>query len=79
LYMLRHRIPAPSMADPHADDHWKWVYTVWSLLLSLVISTFITYAIERPLLKKGWRAVTDLFARRAPLRGSSAAAAASDG
>jgi peptidoglycan/LPS O-acetylase OafA/YrhL len=64
LAMLRHHIPASRMLDPHADVHWKWVYTFWSLALSLAVATFITYAIERPLLKKGFRAITDLFPKR---------------
>jgi peptidoglycan/LPS O-acetylase OafA/YrhL len=62
--MLQHHIPASRMLDPHADSHWKWVYTFWSLALSLVVATFITYAIERPLLKSGFRAITDRFPKR---------------
>jgi peptidoglycan/LPS O-acetylase OafA/YrhL len=72
LAMLQHHVPASRMADPHADGHWKWVYTVWSLALSLAVSTFITYAIERPLLKRGVRAITDLFPKRG-VRGATAA------
>jgi peptidoglycan/LPS O-acetylase OafA/YrhL len=72
LAMLQHHIPASQMADPHADAHWQWTYTVWSLALSLLVSTLITYAIERPLLKKGFRAIADLF----PKRSASGAAAA---
>lgn len=80
LYMLRHRIPSPSTADPHLDDHWKWVYLISSVIISLIISTLITYAIERPILKKGLRAITSLFQRRTPLGDErSPAAAASDG
>jgi len=79
LYMLQHRIPMPATSDPHSDDHWKWVYTFWSLLISLVISTFVTYAIELPILKKGWRAVSDLFQRRPPRTAPAPVATASDG
>lgn len=80
VYMLRHHLPASSMADPHADDHWKWVYIAWSLLISLAISIFITYVIERPILKKGLRAITDLFQRRPEIaREPAPAATASDG
>ncbi|MBV8282550.1 MAG: hypothetical protein JO347_10885, partial [Candidatus Eremiobacteraeota bacterium] len=79
VYMLHRRIPAPTLPDPHADDHWKWVYTVWSLLISLAISTLITYAIELPILKKGFRALIDPFWRRNAAPGPAPAATVSDG
>ena len=64
LYMLKHRIPPPSTPDPHYDNYWKWVYCAAGLAVVIGVSTFITYAIERPLLKRGFRAITDLFAKR---------------
>ncbi|MBV8170795.1 MAG: acyltransferase [Candidatus Eremiobacteraeota bacterium] len=79
LYMLQRRIPAPSTADPHLDDHWKWIYTFWSLLISLAFSTLVTYAIELPILKKGWRAFGDLFQRRPQQNPGAPVATASDG
>ena len=63
-YMLKHRIPAPALADPHADEYWKWRYTLLGLAITIGVATFITYAIERPLLKRGFRAITDLFVKR---------------
>lgn len=79
LYMLRRRIPAPDTPDPHLDDHWKWIYTIWSLLISLAISTLITYAIELPILKKGFRAFRPAFWRRPPGTHAAPVATASDG
>jgi len=85
LAMLKYHIPRSRLPNPHGDEHWKWVYTVWSVVLSLLVSTFITYAIERPLLKKGFRAITDLFPKRgaggatAPAAKPAATTAAGDG
>jgi peptidoglycan/LPS O-acetylase OafA/YrhL len=81
LWMLHHRIPSPLTPDPHYDDHWKWQYTAWSLVVSVGVSSAITYFIERPLLKKGFRAITDLFTRRpiAPTAAPAPAPASSDG
>jgi len=77
-YMLKHRIPAPWLPEPHADEYWKWRYVLLGLAVTIVISTFITYAIERPLLKRGFRAVTDLFVKR-PAPTAVTASAPSDG
>jgi len=79
LWMLKHRVPAPSTADPHADEHWKWVYTISSLVITFAISIFVTYAIERPLLKKGFSAIGDLFRRREPVAKPPPVAVANDG
>jgi len=72
--MLQHHIPSSHGLDPHTDLTWQWSYTLWSLAVSLAISILITYAIERPLLKRGFRAITDLFPKRNAADGGSAAA-----
>jgi len=77
-YMLKHRIPAPWLPDLHADEYWKWRYVGLGLAVTIGIATFITYAIERPLLKRGFRAISDLFVKR-PAAAAPSATAASDG
>jgi len=76
-YMVKHRIPAPWLPDLHADEYWKWRYVLLGLAITIGIATLITYAIERPLLKRGLRAISDLFVKR-PATAPSATAA-SDG
>ena len=79
LWMLKHRFPAPSTADPHADERWKWAYTISSLAITFAVSIFVTYAIERPLLKRGFGAIGDLFKRRAPVAEHPPVAVVNDG
>lgn len=54
--LLQRKIPLPSTPDPHNDFRWKVFFTVIAIISGIVISTVITYAYERPLLKKGVRA-----------------------
>ncbi len=50
IWMWKHGVPRATTADPHADDHWKFFYITFGWSAVLLVSTAITYFIERPLL-----------------------------
>lgn len=52
IWLLGHKIPPSAIGDPHGDPVWKPIYVACVLTASLVISTAITYFIERPLLSR---------------------------
>ncbi len=73
-YLARHSFPLPRTANFEHDPVWQWTYLVVTVIISIAVASLITYLFERPLLKKGWGAVTDLLPRRAPPPASRAAA-----
>jgi peptidoglycan/LPS O-acetylase OafA/YrhL len=77
-FLGRHNIPSVRTDFFYSDRAWQWSFTVVTIVVSIVVSTLITYILERPLLKKGFRAWTELFAKRpaaAPTNGSPAKSA----
>jgi peptidoglycan/LPS O-acetylase OafA/YrhL len=50
--LFRRRIPASMAADPHDDMHWKLLYTPLALVASIGFAALLTYAFERPLLRR---------------------------
>jgi len=47
---LAARFSARRHANPHDDDHWKFVFITLGWTLSIGIASAITYFVERPLL-----------------------------
>jgi peptidoglycan/LPS O-acetylase OafA/YrhL len=78
IWMWKHDVPHAATKNPHDDDHWKLVYIASGWAVTLLVSTAVTYFIERPLLgfvkpqpfAFDWRR----FARRAALTPGSSAA-----
>lgn len=66
-YFARHAFPFPRTEHFFTDPVWQWTYLALTVTVSIAVASLITYAFERPLLKKGFRAVTDLFTRRMPV------------
>jgi len=62
-FLSRHSIPMPRTEQFLDDRPWQWSFTVVAVLVSVAVASAITYAFERPLLTRGFRAVTDLFDR----------------
>ncbi|MDQ2909345.1 MAG: acyltransferase [Candidatus Eremiobacteraeota bacterium] len=50
IWMWKHNVPRAATPNPHDDDHWKFLYIVVGWSAVLVVSTAVTYFIERPLL-----------------------------
>jgi peptidoglycan/LPS O-acetylase OafA/YrhL len=51
-------IPFTAIKDPHQNDPaWQVKYTLWGWVLTVTLATFITYVIERPLLRHGLKGV----------------------
>ncbi|MBV8170796.1 MAG: acyltransferase [Candidatus Eremiobacteraeota bacterium] len=65
-FIARHALPFPRTADFASDRVWQWTYLAETVAISIAVASLITYAFERPLLKRGFKAVTDLFSRRWP-------------
>jgi peptidoglycan/LPS O-acetylase OafA/YrhL len=63
-FLAKHSFPLPRTATFATDRPWQWSFTLLSVAVSIAVATIITYVFERPLLKRGFRAFTDLFARR---------------
>jgi peptidoglycan/LPS O-acetylase OafA/YrhL len=63
-FLGRHNIPSPRSEHFVDDRAWQWSFTIVAALVSIAVASLITYAFERPLLARGFRAVTDLFDRR---------------
>ena len=63
-FLGKHSIPFPRPEHFVDDRAWQWWFTVVAVLVSVVVASIVTYAFERPLLARGFRAVTDLFERR---------------
>ena len=76
-FIGKHNFPLPRTESFASDRAWQWSFTLFSSAVSIAVAAIITYAFERPLLKRGFHAFTDLFARRsgAPAAASSAKAA----
>lgn len=51
--LMSRRIPAPTTVDPHADPNWAVPFMAYAIVLSVGWAALVTYAFERPLLKKG--------------------------
>lgn len=66
-FLAKHAIPLPRTENFENDRVWQWAFLVVAVGLSIGVASLITYLIERPLLKKGLRAITDLFPRRVPI------------
>jgi len=70
-YLARHSFPLPRTQDFQDDRLWQWTYLVITVVISVAVASVITYLFERPLLKSGFRSITDLFSRpRAPVAGA---------
>jgi len=63
-FIGKHNFPLPRTAAFATDRAWQLSFTIVSVAVSIAVSTIITYAFERPLLRRGFRAFTDLFTRR---------------
>lgn len=55
------KMPPYNSADPHGDPVWAFWFTLNAIALSIALAALITYAFERPLLKRGIRSI---FRRR---------------
>ena len=64
-FIAKHSFPLPRTETFATDRPWQWSFTILSVAVSIAVASIITYAFERPLLKRGFRAFTDPFARRA--------------
>lgn len=49
--------PRSAAADPHADPHWQLAFTLAAFAISIAFTALVTYAFERPLLKRGFGAL----------------------
>jgi len=63
-FLAKHSFPLPRTENFANDRLWQWTYLVITVVISIAVASIITYAFERPLLKRGFAAVTDLFSRR---------------
>jgi peptidoglycan/LPS O-acetylase OafA/YrhL len=50
VWLWKHDVPRAATPNPHDDDHWKFAYIALGWTATLVVSTAITYFVERPLL-----------------------------
>ncbi|MGH7728512.1 MAG: acyltransferase family protein [Vulcanimicrobiaceae bacterium] len=50
IWMWKHGVPHAATPDPHQDDHWKPLYIALGWSVCLIVSTALTYFVERPLL-----------------------------
>jgi peptidoglycan/LPS O-acetylase OafA/YrhL len=50
VWMWKHGVPPAATADPHGDDRWKFAFIALGWSVTLVVSTALTYFVERPLL-----------------------------
>ena len=55
-----HRIPPYATADAHDDVPWKWVFTLVALPVVIGVAAAITYAFERPFLRRGPRLLIEV-------------------
>jgi peptidoglycan/LPS O-acetylase OafA/YrhL len=62
--LLRAHIPPFAGTDPHLDRDWMWHFSLVAYLAAVAVATVITYALERPLLKR--RPFEELFEPRDP-------------
>jgi len=69
-FLGKHNFPLPRTASFAHDRAWQWSFTIFSAAVSIAVASIITYAFERPLLKRGLGWFADLFARR-PLQTSA--------
>jgi peptidoglycan/LPS O-acetylase OafA/YrhL len=51
LWLIHHHLPPTAAVDPHSDEAWKPWFLGLSVALSTLVSTAVTYFIERPLLE----------------------------
>ena len=51
LWLIHHHLPPTAAVDPHSDEAWKPWFLGLSVALSVLVSTAVTYFIERPLLE----------------------------
>jgi peptidoglycan/LPS O-acetylase OafA/YrhL len=65
-FLAKHSFPLPRTENFANDRLWQWTYLVITVVISIGVASIITYAFERPLLKRGFAAITDLFSRRWP-------------
>ncbi|MBV8282549.1 MAG: acyltransferase [Candidatus Eremiobacteraeota bacterium] len=72
-FFAKHWFPLPRTENFDADRLWQWTYLVVTVAVSIGVSSLITYAFERPLLKKGFKAIVDLFPRREPVAAATPA------
>ena len=63
-FLGQHSIPQARTEHFMDDRMWQWSYTLVAVFVSVAVASIITYAFERPLLARGFRAITDLFDRR---------------
>ena len=49
--------PRSATADPHSDPHWQLMFTLAAFTISTALTALVTYAFERPLLKRGLKAL----------------------
>ena len=63
-FLGRHSIPLPRSEHFAEDRLWQWSFTIVAAAVAIAVASLITYAFERPLLNRGFRAFTDIFARR---------------
>jgi peptidoglycan/LPS O-acetylase OafA/YrhL len=73
-YLFQHRVPLPRTPDPHDDPTWQWQYMLLTWGVSIAFAALITYAFERPLLKRGVRAFWPRRPEPAPAADVSSAA-----
>jgi peptidoglycan/LPS O-acetylase OafA/YrhL len=52
-FLRDHHVPKWSGADEHSDPAWGLPFTLLSFAAMLIVATFITYGLERPILY--WR------------------------
>lgn len=55
-----HRIPPFATPDAHADAAWKWAFTALAIPVVIAVAALITYAFERPFLRRGPRVLVEL-------------------
>ena len=52
------RFPPSLFEDQHNDPAWQWQFTLCAFLFPLILSLALTYGVEAPLARAGWRAWT---------------------
>jgi peptidoglycan/LPS O-acetylase OafA/YrhL len=49
------KIPPAAAVNPRSDHQWQILYSIVAILVGILFSALITYAFERPILKKGFK------------------------
>jgi peptidoglycan/LPS O-acetylase OafA/YrhL len=63
-FLAKHSFPLARTAAFATDRLWQWSFTLLSVAVSIAVASIITYGFERPLLRRGFHAFSDLFTRR---------------